>query len=467
MTDISLHRSRLRAGIALLVIGFSVGGVVARMEGRTTPLPEEIFPELKAILQGALQQSPQMIHKNIELAQMEANRMSMAAQRLPNVGSGVSYNVSQASVSANTSVSSRSSGLFYSLSVSQTLYRWGTVQAQVDAASIQLNIAKRNYTEAYRLLAGSIRTQYLGLVAKKITWRNAQAARDRSAYSLSLEEAKLQYGRISPGELIIPRLDLEEATLRADRTAEDFAQSKRVFARLTGLPELSDASVPEQIPAVKFDPAEATGMARHFASKGWENFPSVITARDWVRMAELNYKSAKYRLYPMFSFGAGISQVNSTSASENTVAQVGVLSKSAGISASWSLFDGGATKAAKISAQANIRYYERILQTQTDTVLDQVRAQEKQLGFSHRAMVLAETRKDLADDALRLRQDEVKQGLAAQSSLDALQGAQDAYQYLLVSQRLDFLSRWADFVSTVDVDPALQLLPANLKSNVR
>ena len=51
--------------------------------------------------------------------------------------------------------------------------------------------------------------------------------------------------------------------------------------------------------------------------------------------------------------------------------------------------------------------------------------------------------------------------------VDVALANQDNLGLYLLSQRLDFLSRWCEFFSTVDKDPALQLLPATLKSNVR
>lgn len=464
-----LFSSRWRhAGITLLIIGFWVSGAGGQTTAsRATPLPEEMFPELKGIMEQALQQSPTMMLKNIELAQSEANRMTVVSQMLPSLGTSVSYNVSDAAVSSNTDVKSRSSGVFYSASLSQPVYRWGTLQAQAEAAKIQLHITQRNYAEAYRQLALSIRNQYLGLVAKKIALRNAEAARERAAYTLSLEESKLQYGRISQADIIAPRLEMDDARLRADRAAEDLAAAKRYFARLTGLPEPEDASIPAGIPQVNYDPVDTGTMASAFLGQGWEFSPSIVTARDWVRVAELNYKVAKYRLYPMFSFGASLSQSNSTQASQSSVSQVGVLSQYLGITASWTIFDGRATKAAKISARANQRYYERLLQNQTDALFDQVRSMEKQLGFSHRAILLAETRYTQAESAARQRRDELQQGLSSQVALDAALAAQDSYSLNLLNYRLDFISRWSEFVSMVETDPALQYLPATLKSNVR
>jgi len=426
-----------------------------------------MFPELKGILQQALQQSPQMVFKNIELAQSEANRMSAVAQMLPSVGASVSYNMSDASVSSNTSAKSTSSGVFYSVALNQPIFRWGTLRAQAEAAKVQLNISQRNYVEAYRQLALSIRNQYLGLVAKKIAWRNAQAAQARAEYTLSLEEAKLQYGRISQTDILAPRLEAEEARLRADRAAEDLDAGKRYFARLTGLDQLATDAIPERIPQVGHDAAETTALTAAFLSAGWENNPAVLSARDWVRVAELNYKVAKYRLYPMVGFGASVGQSNSTNASANSVTQVGVFSQYLGVTASWSIFDGRATKAAQISARANQRYYERLLQNQTDAVMDQVRSMEKQVGFAHRAVKLAEIRYQQAESSAKQRQEELQQGLASQVAVDAALAAQDSYSLNLLNYRLDFLSRWSEFVSTVEADPALQLLPPTIKSNVR
>lgn len=455
------------SGIALLVIGLGAALTARAQASQPTPMPEDLFPDLKRILQAALQQSPQMIFKNIELAQSEANRATMRAQLLPNIGTGASYYTSDAAVSSNTSAKSRASGLSYSAAISQPVFRWGTLMAQYEASKIQLAITQRNYREAYRQLALSIRNQYVGLIARKITWRNAEATRARAEFNLSLEENKLQYGRISQSDILAPRLELEEARLRVDRAAEDLAVAKRSFGRLTGQPELSDASIPDQVPELPYDSAAATARANAYLNQGWEQAPAIITAREWVRVAELNYKLAKYRLYPMFSFGGGVSQSNSTSVDSGTVTQSGVVSQSISLSASWSIFDGGATKAAKISARANQRYYERLLQNQTDTLLDQVRGMEKQISFSHRAMLLAQTRYTQAESAAHQRKEELQQGLASQLTLDAALAVQESYALYLVNQRLDFLSRWSEFVSTVDSDPVLQNVPATLKSNVR
>jgi outer membrane protein TolC len=183
--------------------------------------------------------------------------------------------------------------------------------------------------------------------------------------------------------------------------------------------------------------------------------------RSQVRVAELNYKVANYRLYPMVGLSASVSQTNTTSASLSSVSQVSVLSAFGGVTINWAIFDGFATRGAKIGALANKRLYERQLQTVTDQLLDQAMSLERQAGFSYRAMSLAQTRAGLSEAALRTARDDAARGQIPESAVEAATGADNYVQMNLLTQRADFLSRWAEFISTTGHDPILQQLPAH------
>lgn len=445
-----------------MVVALGLGGVpMTAAEGNLPgPLPEELFPQLKVILDAALNQSPQMIARNIEKAQMKGNFYVTRSQLFPSLATSVAYNVSDASVSSNTDVTSRSSGLLYSASLSQTLFRWGTAKAGADAGKIQLHISEKNYREAYRMLVLTLRSQFLYLAVKKMTLRNVTYDRDQMAKMLAIQEENLRNGTVSSNELLPIQLQLEELSLYAERVAEDLANSKRVFMRTAGLQDLGDDFIPNDIPVPVFDPSKVSPLLQRFLAVGWEDDLLVQVNREWVRVADLNYKIAKYRLYPMFAFGASISQSNSTNASENSVSQVGVLSKSVAVSAGWSIFDGFATRGAKMTALANKRYYERLLQNQVDTVLDQARSLERQVNLSYRAMNLAATRKTVTDSALQNAKDELARGLTSQNTVQVALGSQYQSQLTLLLQKTDFLARWSEFVSTIGQDPLVKSLPA-------
>lgn len=448
--------------VALMAAALGMGGfsLTAAESNLPGPLPEEMFPQLKAILDAAVNQSPQMLARNIDLAQMEGNYYVARSQLLPNFATSVSYNVSDASVSTNTDVTSRSSGLFYSAGLNQSLFRWGTAKAGADAGKIQLHISKKNYREAYRTLVLTLRSQFLYLVVKKMTLRNAIFDRDQMAGILALQEENLRNGRISQSEILPSRLRLEELSLHAERAEEDLANSKRIFMRTAGLQDLGDDVIPDDIPVPAFESTKVNPLLQKFLGVDWEENLLVQANRDWIKVADLNYKVAKYRLYPMFGFGASISQSNSTNASENSVSQVGVLSKYIGVTASWSIFDGFATRGAKMSALANKRYYERQLQNHVDTIMDQARSLERQVSFSYRAMNLAATRKSIADSAVQNAKDELARGLTSETAVQVALGSQNQSQLALLVQKTDFLARWSEFVSTIGQDPLVKALPA-------
>ena len=457
-----LHAHIVRTGLVLILLGFGAAGVSGRAaEKLPTPLPEELMPELDGILKGALAQSPQMVLRSIDLIQSEANVTTMRAGLLPSAGLGASYSVNGASVASNTDSTSRASGVYYSASISQPLFRWGTLKAQHEAAKIQLLISQKNYAEAYRVLALTIRSQYLALVAKKLTLRNARYSQRLTTNALALEEDKLRNGRISQSEIVNLRLQMEEVSLQVERATEDLAHSKRIFMRQAGLQTLSDDQIPEGIPALAFEPTAATIMLQRFLGTEWEEHPTVLVNRSWVRVAELNYKQAKYRLYPMFGLGAAISQSNSTSASGGFVSQASVVSQYVGVNMSWSIFDGFATRAAKISAKANQRIYERQLQTATDQLMDQATNLERLVGFTYRAMRLAQTRAELSESAVRMLQEDANNGIASRTMVEVATGSYYQSQLTVLNQRIEFLSRWSEFVSTLGRDPVLQQLPAH------
>jgi outer membrane protein TolC len=455
----SVYPRLLRIGLTWLGIGLGASRLAAAGP-LPTPTPEQLLPELKVILEQAMQQSPQMVLRNIDLAVSEANYLSARSAMLPGISAGASYNISGAAVSSDTNVSSTASGLYYSLSFSQSVFRWGTLKAQTDAARNQQKISLKNYAEAYRSLALSLRSQYLLLMGKKLAWMNTQFTRQQMAAALALEEDKLRNGQTSENQVMQLRLQTEEIALTMERAAEDLAMSKRFFLRQAGLAELPDERIPTEIPALAFEPAAATAMLQQFLGHGWEDNLNVQINRSLVKVADLNYKVAKYRLYPMVSVAASISQSNSTSASLNSVSQVSVLSQYAGVSVGWSIFDGFATKGAKISALASKRTSERQLQSVTDQLMDQAMSQERQVAFAYRAMGLAKARASLSESALRTMEEDAQRGLVSRAAVTAALGAHNQARHALLNQQADFLSRWSEFVSTVGHDPILQSLPA-------
>jgi len=96
------------------VLAFLAGSVGVRAQPVVAgTLPEDYAPGLKEILEVALKQSPQMLLKNLDLAQAEVNRYFSDAPLLPNVSGSAGYGLSGSRTVSNPPSTSSSTGLTY------------------------------------------------------------------------------------------------------------------------------------------------------------------------------------------------------------------------------------------------------------------------------------------------------------------------------------------------------------------
>jgi outer membrane protein TolC len=463
-----LEKSFRRKGLSALLAGTitMVAGVIPLCAAPLPMgLPEDQLPGLKQLLESAVHQSPTILSASLDLAEAEANVYVYRSGQLPSVSGSVQYSFNETAVSSNTDYTSKTDGVYYSLSVSQPIYHFGALKAQTDISKILVGLSERRYAEAYRLLALSIRSQYLALINKKAAVRNQRVTVKIAETQLAVLEAKLKDGSVSPGELNAPRLQVAEARVVAERISEEYAQARRTLGRIAGTSEIPDESVPLEIPK----PVFAEDLAREFfeQNKGLEaqnTFEGQIYLGR-VRKSELDYKIARVRLLPKFGLFASISQDNSTSAAENFVSQVAVTTTRYGVSASWTIFDGLATRGAKLSALAAKRLAERNLETYNTNLSEQTRMLEKQIGFSSRLLEITETRHALIRAALDRAAEDVRIGRASQSAVDTATLNANYAELNAMSARADFYSRWADYVSLVGADPALANLPPRYTRN--
>jgi len=421
-------------------------------------LPEDLLPGLGPLLSKAVERSPSTISASIALAAAEASDYSSAAALWPHLGANTSYLVSDESLSRGTTSSAK--GFNYGLNINQPLFQWGALRNQKLVGDLNVKIAEKEFADAYRMLAVTIREQYMGLIGKRIALRNAQFNLKIAQELLQAQQARFEAGSSSQAELGDFRMSVEQAQLDTDRAEEDFRYAKRVFTRLVGVDDLSDDSIPAELPHPEFSAALADTVLTGFVGEGIEStFQSEVYKME-LRQQDLNYKIAKVGLLPKVNAAAGYTYSNQTSVSQTSISQVGVQQESYSVAAGWTLFDGFATRGAKLSALANKRLFERQRQTYVDSSIDQISDMRKQLGFSSRAMSIAEVHNALiAAEVKRLGQDK-ELGYASQATIDS--GVLNLYatEANMVFARSEYLSRWTEFISLAGIDPAL----ANLSS---
>jgi outer membrane protein TolC len=439
---------------------FLLAGALLKAEAPSLEgtMPEDYLPGLKPLLKEAVERSPNTISASISVASAEAARYSNASILWPSVTLSSQY--AETIEATSQSTNDKSKGLYYSAGINQPIFQWGAYKNQAEIGNLGEKIAERNFAEAYRSLAIIIREQYFGLIGKKILLRNAQFNLKLSNEALLAQKARFDAGASSEAELGNFRMSTEQAQLDADRAAVDYENAKQIFIRLVGIESLDDASIPLELPHPEFSAPKADAVLAGFVGDGVESTFQSQVYKMYIQESDLNYKIAKVRLLPKLSASASYGVSNQTALQGGGVTQEKLQSESYAIAANWAIFDGFATKGAKLSALEGKRSYEQTEKNYVDSMIDQMGYLRKQLGFSARAMSIAEVHYNLIEAEVRRIGDDKSLGYASQASVDSGILTMYATGYQQAYARTDFYSRWTEFVSTAGLDPALGNLPS-------
>lgn len=443
-----------------LLVGMALGMTAqAEVPGVAGSMPEDSLPGLKTALETAVKQSPQMLARSLDVVQAEAGRYANDVGLWPNLNASGGYGINGGRTSDPPS-SSRSSGVSYGVNIGQSIFQWGAVKARSDIGKLALQVAEHQYAEAYRSLVGTLRLQYLALVTKKVALRNFRFQLEIAGKNIATLEEKLKDGTVSEGEVISPRLSLQESQLEFARQTQDYEYSKQMFVRLAGLTDLPDDSIPGELARPQYTAAVADTVVETFRRGGPEATVQGQIYLMSVKQNDLNYRIVRTGLLPKFSLGANYNLSNSTSFSAAGASTTQGASYGFGLNGNWPLFDGFATKGGKISALATKRATERQLQTYLETTGDQVQNMRRQIEFVAQVVDLDEQRRALAADAVRRAKLEFDEGTVSQTTLDALTVNFNGSDLTATVARVDYLNRWSDFVSLTGADPILNLLPS-------
>ena len=435
-------------------------GVLGQAPTSLSPLPEDLIPGLRPILVSALAQSPQMISHDIDIARAEGERISDRAGMLPSLGTNVQYgnNTTTSSYSTGTN-SSSSEGFLYNAYANQPIYHWGALKAQADIGKIGVRIAERNYAEAYRQLIVSVRAQFMTLIARKIGLRNATYGLQQTEEALAAAKEKIKAKTLPPGGDIGLQMAVDDARLNRDKMVEDLEYSARVFALSIGQANFGIENIPYEIPRPAYAPEITTELVQQFVREKGAKTYAIANLHDQLKQADLSYRIAKVGLLPMIGFSAFYSQQATASVGPGYLQQYITQTRNFNIQANWSIFDGLATRGRKLSALSSRRTSERALRTTVDQTIAQVNDLEKQLEFSWRGLNLAQQRRDMAEGGLNGTIDYVKRGLVSANDINAARMGLYQAELALAAARGDFLNQWSTFVSTLCVDPMLDVIP--------
>jgi outer membrane protein TolC len=388
----------------------------------------------------------------------EAGRISANAARLPSLGSNINYGSTELSESGDSSTRSRDQGLFYNVGLNQAIFHWGALKNQSAIARIHLLLAEKSYEKAYRELSVLLRQVYLQLIVTKSRLRHLRETLRLTRVSIDIARERLSRGLASPAEVAGEELRARQVDLEVRRAEAEFLTARRGFARIAGAPELSEEAIPDDIPKPVFSAALATALASSLLRDGATNTVEAEMHELRVREAMLRYRIERVRLLPKFSAGAGYSLENTTTVG-TSVGQKAVARQTLSITANWPIFDGFATKAAKMDARASQRAAEARRNADLDALMQEAQALERQLPLDAEQIELAELQRDLAEEARRRAAEEVQLGKVSAIEIERARSGVILAESRMLEARAALLNRWSQFISVAGEDPALANLP--------
>lgn len=420
-------------------------------------LPERALPALNPILHEAVQQSPRMLNRALELEIAENNRIEARAGLLPNVGGSYRY-LQARDDRADQAEVLRVRKVYYDLSLNQPLFFWGERRNSARAGVIAKQMAEGNYREAYRQLAQQLRSNYGNLVIQKILVARARRYMAYAKQQVSIAEARLAKKEISDLDAFPVRLAAERGQINLEQTEFDFENAKQSFARLAGMASIDDSQIPDEIPAVPYSAETFEQLLAAFLSAKESPNAEVANQRRQVEINELSYRNQRTRLRPKFAAVMGANQ-DEQAYSINGSQKYRVNSLYAGVQINWSIFDGFASGAATRTALARRREAENDLAEVSDRVQRQAQTQVRYINFAARSMVISDRGLDSGLGALRAKQDEFKRGIASESDVSQAELALLDARATAYNARLDLMLKVGEFLGTLNQDPVVGLVP--------
>jgi outer membrane protein TolC len=420
-------------------------------------LPERVFPALDSILQQATQQSPRMVARAIDLEIAENNRLQARAAVLPFVGGSLRF-VEARDDRADLTTPSRVQKSYYDVTINQPLFFWGERMNTKRIGEIQKSISVGNYREAYRQFIQELRMKYLVLIVQKQQVRRATDGLALAQQQMKLGEERLAKRVISDVDFYPLRLAVEQGQIALERTEWEYEQNRRSFARLAGLPAFEDAQVPDDMPLLGYDAQLVDRLLGEYLSAKDLPTNEAVAARRQVEVAELTLKNEKTRLRPKISLTAGTNQ-DEQAYSLNTAQKYRVNSLFAGVSVSWTIFDGFAAQASTRNALARLRQSRLDADEVAHRLGQQAQHQVKLVNFTARTMAITDRGLAASETNVKTKMAEVQRGIATDTDVAVAKLQLLDARIAAFNNRYEYFWRIGDFLGTLAADPAVAALP--------
>jgi outer membrane protein len=386
---------------------------VAAFAATSAPLPQPLT--LDAALAHALEHSPTLLRTREQIREQEGVLVTARAARLPTVAaSGSAARVDDARLESPVA---RDESWSVDVSVSQVLYAGGGLQAQERGQRDQLEAARLAYQAAVSDTLLTVRQQFYGvLLARELIGVQEEA--------LVVLENELRYARSrhaagTGSDFDLLRAEVAVATAKPDliraRNAYQTAQDTLRTTLGASAPAASELGVQGEliVPAREVILADAVAAAR-------AHRPELARQERLLAAAEQGVTGARSGYRPTVAAVAGYAW---NKPSLTTTAASHLHGWSAGLQASWNIFDSKAT-AGKVTQARSREQQARYAVEETQLAIElEVRTAYSRVVEAREVLRASEQVVTQARESLRLAQARYQAGMATQLDVLSAQSA--------------------------------------------
>ncbi len=454
--DMKRHQARKkqlrRAAAAACAL---VAGMAPRHAPGTPVFPEDLFPDLAEILACALEKSPRLPARQLQLEAARGNRMTQAAARWPraDLNGQLLYQMENRE-GLQDSPGWQDDGVVYGrFQITQPLYHWGALKARRQAGELTLRTAEEEWKQTRAGVLDETRQLYLQLALARHSLRihhnTAELARRAAA---SLEKMR-ETGTAAPQAVLETKITAQESGERKAAARRRVAELEENLADLTGWNGVFSTLGREDFPAFKTIGDAELRRIEELISRPPETLPRLAKARHELEAEKQNRLQIESRRRPSLDLvmGAYQDRLDSAGTGDSEIRYIYY----GGLHFKWNLFDGWETRGLKISSLARQRLREFQIEQTRNAIIRENRALLRNLRFSAAQLESRRQRLEMISQRLAMQERQAAQGAVSENDLLKEKIGHENARRDVFQTRVDYFSHLSRLYTNLRQDPFL------------
>lgn len=394
---------------------------------------------LREAIQTALENNP-----NLQRTE-RAIKVAEESLKVAKGNKNFSVDASSSASASKTEGTSSSKGISARISGSLPIYSGNRLESQIKSAEIEIDVAKLNFSQAREDLIHDVAIAYVdaleNLAESKVYLETEENLAEHEKNISALYDAGSK-----------AKIDLLRAQVETSNAEQNTARSRAAYeVNLTNLATLMSMQTISNLTVEEFQTFLELGDVENYLTQADENRDDLKADELKIDKGEVDIEIAKAGGRPTISASIGTG-LNASSSEWHITPDI-----SAGISASWNIFDSGITDAQIKSAEVELERLRLVMQNDINSAHEEVITAYKNLKIAlmrirttQRAVALAEEERFIATEKYRVGEGILLDVLDAEVSLTEAKRNHVSAYHDIMRYRINLAHAVGDTLSVIE-----------------